>query len=115
MAIVNCTITYLTASLLGRVALGEGVLQYAVYEMEELAVLDPWSFHPNIEGPIIEAFSDLRRRPIESVETEMRQEDRRGVDDIVFEALGLTQTERDAVYEAVAHLVAARLSKAEAI
>jgi len=37
------------------------------------------------------------------------------LDDIVFDALGLTQGERDAVYEAVVNLVEARLKKAESL
>jgi len=41
--------------------------------------------------------------------------DRRALDDIIFDALGLTQGERDAVYEAVVNLVAARLSKARTV
>ena len=40
---------------------------------------------------------------------------RRALDDIIFDVLGLTQGERDAVYEAVIHLVEARLSKARSL
>jgi len=36
----------------------------------------------------------------------------RALDDIIFDVLGLTQGERDAVYEGVINLVEARLSKA---
>ena len=37
------------------------------------------------------------------------------LDSIVFDALGLTQCERDAVYEAVVKLVEKRLGKASSI
>jgi hypothetical protein len=39
----------------------------------------------------------------------------RALHDIIFDVLGLTQGERDAVYEAVINLVAARLSKARSL
>jgi hypothetical protein len=40
--------------------------------------------------------------------------DRRELDNIIFDALGLTQGERDAVYEAVIELVRQRLEKERA-
>jgi len=113
MAVINCSIGYLTASLLGRVALGEGVLQYAVYEMADLLVIDPWSVASSARQPMLDAFHELKMRPIEAVESEMRQSDRRALDEIIFDDLGLTQDERGAVYEAVIELVRDRLNKAE--
>ena len=41
--------------------------------------------------------------------------DRRALDAIIFDALDLTQGERDGVYEAVIHLVEARLQKASSL
>jgi hypothetical protein len=105
MAILNCSIVYLTASLFGRVALGEGVLQYAVYDMKDLS----------IQKFLQQIFKSLKRRPIKRVDIEMRESDRQELDRIIFGALGLTQTERDAVYEAVIDLVEARLNKAESL
>ncbi|MCS7189961.1 MAG: hypothetical protein NZ933_09260, partial [Bacteroidia bacterium] len=40
---------------------------------------------------------------------------RKEIDDIVFSVLGLTTSEREAVYEAVVELVSARLRKAESV
>jgi hypothetical protein len=40
---------------------------------------------------------------------------RRALDDIIFDALKLTQGERDAVYEAVIDLVESRLNKARSV
>ena len=45
----------------------------------------------------------------------MQLRDRRGLDAIIFDAIGLTQGERNAVYEAVINLVEARLKKAESL
>lgn len=40
---------------------------------------------------------------------------RRALDDVVFDILGLTAGEREAVYEAVIELVRARLEKAKSV
>ncbi len=42
-------------------------------------------------------------------------DDRRALDAIIFDALGLTQGERDGVYEAVVNLVESRLRKARSL
>jgi len=43
------------------------------------------------------------------------QPDRRALDEVVFDVLGLTAGEREAVYEAVVNLVRARLEKARSV
>jgi hypothetical protein len=115
MAVLNASIAYLTAALLGRVALGEGVLQYAVYEMERLTVLSPKMVPPAVRVAMLGSFEQLRVRPIKPVQQEMNQADRRALDEITFDFLALTAGERDAVYEAVIGLVDARLKKAESM
>lgn len=55
--------------------------------------------------------SSLLSRPIAGVHHEVQQQDRREVDSVVFDQLGLTDDQRDAVYDAVVHLVEARLAK----
>ena len=115
IAFLNSTVVYLTASLLGRVGLGEGVLQYAVYEMEKLLVLSAEVFSPSVRATVLQPFQRLKLREIMSVEKEIHQPDRRALDDIIFDILGLTQGERDAVYEAVVELVWVRLEKARSV
>jgi hypothetical protein len=43
------------------------------------------------------------------------QPDRRALDEVVFDVLGLRAGEREAVYEAVVNLVRARLEKARSV
>lgn len=45
----------------------------------------------------------------------MSQPDRRALDEVLFDVLGLTAREREAVYEAVVQLVRARLEKAQSV
>lgn len=56
--------------------------------------------------------SALFYRNVLAFEEEIHQPDRRALDDVVFDILGLTSGEREAVYEAVINLVRARLEKA---
>jgi hypothetical protein len=46
---------------------------------------------------------------------EVQKPDRHALDNVFFDILGLSQGEREAVYEAVTKLVAARLKKAESM
>jgi hypothetical protein len=61
---------------------------------------------------LIQALEKLARRDIKSIYDEVKQPDRRALDDVIFDALKLTRGERDAVYEAVVELVNKRLEKA---
>ena len=62
------------------------------------------------------AYDQIKRRPIQHrVADEYTMSDRRALDAIIFDALDLTQSERDGVYEAVVGLVEARLSKARSL
>ena len=57
----------------------------------------------------------MSRRTIETIHNEVNKPDRRALDAIIFDALNLTQGERDDVYEAVIHLVETRLQKASSL
>ena len=64
---------------------------------------------------LVETAMTKSRLEILSIFDEIQQPDRRSLDSIIFDALGLTQGERDGVYEAVVGLVEARLSKARSL
>jgi hypothetical protein len=61
------------------------------------------------------AFEQMSKRPIQPLEIEIHQPDRWALDEVVFDVLGLTAGEREAVYEAVVNLVRARLEKARSV
>jgi hypothetical protein len=61
------------------------------------------------------AFEQMSKRPIQPLEIEIHQPDRRALDEVVFDVLGLTAGEREAVYEAVVNLVRARLERAQSV
>ncbi len=132
--VLNSTLMMLNKELSGRVNLGEGALDTAVYEAKRLLILHPQ--HVAESAQLAEAVSTLEKRDSKSVFEEfglpkpnrdysnIRPEDvsldkvlpdRRELDKVVFEALGLTEEEQLAVYRAVVELVKNRLSKARSL
>ena len=89
----------------GRSNFGGGLLKIQTYEVLELLCLDPRTI----------GLEDETMFTSSSWEMLEPSDDRRGLDDIIFDALDLTQGERDGVYEAVIHLVETRLQRASSL
>jgi hypothetical protein len=94
--------------LSGFASLGQGALKTAVYEVKDF-----WVLHPKMIP--YRSDNSFFLRDILTIEEELHMNDRLALDSIIFDALGLTQGERDAIYEAVIQLVEARLKKAESL
>ena len=92
-------------NVLGRSGFGGGLLKIQTYEVSELLCLDPKTL----------AFEDETIFTSTAWEMLDPSDDRRTLDAIIFDALGLTQGERDGVHEAVIKLVEARLRKARSL
>lgn len=61
-------------------------------------------------------YAKIATHPVSNhVREEYSRPERRALDDIIFDALSLTQSERDAVYEAVITRAEARLKKADSV
>ncbi len=101
---------------------GGGPLKSQTYEVEDLflPVLNNLSNKPNdilLYKEIHSIFTELGfdpEKPIREQEPNPLS-DRKALDDIVFDALGLTEEERKEVYYALAELVKARLDKAGSV
>ncbi len=102
---LNSSLTTLFLELGSRTGLGEGLLDLTVYEVASCFVVNP----------SLVKKAPLFTRPIGSIADEIHQPDRRALDEVVFDVLGLTSGEREAVYEAVVSLVRARLEKAQSV
>ncbi|HOK76633.1 MAG TPA: hypothetical protein PLW35_02805, partial [Verrucomicrobiota bacterium] len=94
---------------------GGGPIDATVYEVASILVLELSSLTTAQLNALRSVFSKMREREIGSIFDEVLQPDRRALDDVVFDVLGLTAGEREAVYEAVVGLVRARLEKAESV
>jgi hypothetical protein len=94
---------------------GGGPIDATVYEIANVYVLHESLLDSEEKDEVTRRFAEIRDREIESIIDEIHQPDRRALDEVVFDVLGLTAGERDAVYEAVVALVRARLEKARSV
>ncbi len=115
---INSVWGWLQLELLGRHSLGGGLLKTDPIEYRKLKII-----------PFNRSINKLLKREIKSVFTELgfdaqipvrKQEpnplpDRKELDDIIFDAIGLTEEERKEVYWATAELVQNRLKKAKSV
>ena len=102
---MNSSLLQLMINVFGRVNLGGGVLEVTVYEFADLLIVDP-SHLPELTDDVFKStnWDTLNPSP-----------ERRVVDDAVFDVLGLTQGERDGVYEGVRELVENRRRRARSV
>ncbi len=114
-ALANSTFAVFISELLGRVNLGEGLLTTYGPEILRFLAIDPSCINPKVEDRLMEKFRLLTTRDVLPILNEIRQPDRRALDEVVFDVLGLTAGEREAVYEAVVNLVRARLERARSV
>ena len=104
-ASLNSSLFQLMVNMAGRSNFGGGLLKIQTYEVSELLCVDPKTF----------AFEDAAIFASTAWEMLEPSDDRRALDAIIFDALGLTQGERDGMYEAVVNLVESRLRKARSL
>lgn len=104
-ASLNSTVFQLMVNVSGRSNFGDGLLKIQTYEVSDLLCLDPKAIDFKSSEIFSSTFWDVLHP----------SSDRRTLDDIIFDALNLTQGEREAVYEGVIELVEARLNKANSL
>jgi hypothetical protein len=114
-ALLNTFLTTLFIEISGRSNLGQGALDFATVDANRILIPNPAEL-PNSTIELLRArMSDIEQLPICSVWEESEKPDRRALDDIVFDLLGLTADEREAVYKVVGELVRRRLDKAKSV
>jgi hypothetical protein len=111
-ALFNSVWFALQCELQGRVNFGEGVLWLAAYELEAIHLPDPRFLTTEQATRLTQSFSRLAERPLGDTAIELNQPDRQQLDDLVFDALGLTASERPAVRDALLQRIAARIGRA---
>ena len=114
-AVANSTLAILISEVYGRVNLGDGLLTTYGPEIVSFDFISlDWIDAQSREG-LRQAFEPMKQRPVLSIFDEIHQPDRLALDEIIFDALDLTQSERDGVYEGVVKLVESRLRKARSL
>ncbi|MEA3223106.1 MAG: hypothetical protein U9P49_08085, partial [Thermodesulfobacteriota bacterium] len=112
---LNSTVTYFFLEVLGRVALGLGVLQYARVDMERLLILDATKFDDSMQNQLVEALHIISERQTLPIFDEVNQQDRRNLDSIVFKSIGMNTSEIDELYESMLSVIRNRMSKADSL
>lgn len=134
--VLNSTYLAMFIELTGRANLGEGALDFKVYEAAQLPVVDSSLLTPTQRERLERAFDEMSKREIKSIFEELGLPkpnrdysniypedisldkvlpDRKELDRVVFEALGLTEEGQLEVYRAVVELVKNRLVKARSV
>ena len=117
--LLNSTPSFMFWEIGSRTGLGDGLLDLTVYEVEKTYMLNPTSLKESQKDNIKKSLLEMSNRPIGNIFTELsfdptkpirEQEpeplpDRKALDDVVFDAIGLTDDERKEVYWAVTELV----------
>lgn len=120
--VLNSTISWLLVETLGRKGLGGGAIRLVKKDLLDFPIIkdiniDPSKHERLLLRDMLSVFKELGidpNKPIRDQEPNPLP-DRKALDDIVFDALGLTADERKEVYWAVAELVKQRLDKAKSI
>ncbi len=122
MVALNNTLVALMTELNGRLNLGQGALDNMTYEATRNLILKPLllpKFPLSRNGFILPIFTECGIDPESDVPIAEQEPnplpDRKALDDVVFDALGLTEEERKEVYRAVCQLVWERISKARSV
>ena len=107
---LNGTLAVLQRELVGLANLGDGALKFSAADVGQFLVV------PDLPPePLSRAFRRMAARPALDLAEELRQHDRHRMDAAIFDALGLSAAEREAIYEAVLRLVENRLRKARSV
>ena len=123
VALLNSSYMLFVIETLGNRSLGQGVLDFFMEDFLKLRI--PIALNSSLKT----VYMKLKNRPVNSVFTELginpsrpvREQtptplpDRKALDDIVFDILGLTEGERREVYWAVCELVKNRIEKARSV
>ena len=107
---LNSSFGILQRELWGIVALGQGGLKFNVTSVGCFRILP---LLPSSE--VRSLFLRMAQRPSMPIADELVQTDRLALDAVIFDALGLSRNEREALYKAVNHLVNVRLKKARSV
>ncbi|MDI6784410.1 MAG: hypothetical protein QME64_10000 [bacterium] len=113
--LLNSSIYALLREILGRHSLGQGTLKTEVMDWKTFPIISPKYLDESHINNIEYSTRKIWDRNIEKITDEINLSDRRILDSNIFDALGLTAGEREAVYEAVIQLVSVRLKKAESV
>jgi methylase of polypeptide subunit release factors len=113
-ALLNSAWFALQCELHGRLNLGEGVLWLAAYELSEVELPDPRAIDPATAARLVQSFRQLAERPVAETVADLNRLDRWGLDELVFDLIGLSPPDREAVRQALLDCLTSRRQRAQA-
>lgn len=111
-ALLNSTWFALGCELGGRVNLGEGVLWLASYELDRLLLPDPRALGEGERRDLAACFDRLAMQPVTDTAGALASDERRALDEMVFDLAGLPAADRDAAREALLESLDGRRQRA---
>ena len=116
IGLLNSSLTALLIELNGRSNLGQGALDLKVYEAKSLLIPNPHDFvafcrKKNRLKEFKLALQTLLKRNIEPINVEITKEDKKTIDSLIFDYLGINEMEKNEFYKRLVELVTARLTK----
>lgn len=110
-ASMNSMVFFLFQNIIGRANFGGGLLKIQTYELQQMLVPNvPYNLDIG-DVPIISLFEECGFQPENSDPTPNPSKTRVFIDTPIFDALHLTESEREEVYRVVCQLIWERLSK----
>lgn len=111
-AMLNSTLSIMMSEIFGRVNLGDGLLTTYGPELQEMIVVSPEKLLP-FRDPLTRIMRDMSKRNVLPIFDEIRQLDRRELDQIIFDSIGIPKNRIEELYNAVRNLVQNRINKAK--
>jgi len=111
-ALLNSIFYLFQIEIIGRVNQGLGVLNTYGPDFAHLLIPMPHLFD---SSEVADAFLTLAQRDVLSIFDEIHQPDRQALDQLIFDTMGLPQSDLEKVYKAMLELVELRLKKAESL
>lgn len=113
IALLNSSIGQFMTSLSGRTGLGEGVLQYAVYEMGDLPVIDSRCIPKHLAREICNLFLQFSTSEIVGVDDLALNTEFTMFDQLIYQGLNLSEDFRNTIVSHVSQITSKRLSRAQ--
>jgi len=111
---LNSTLFHLLVNIEARVSFGGGKAKLQTYELASLLALKDLGAITGSAG-YLKLYARICRLKPQVLNEEINLPARRALDKIIFDILGLTEEEREEVYNAVVDLVEKRLNKARSV
>lgn len=119
--LLNSTLTYLGVELFGRVNLGDGALDVETVDYETVLIPSPQHFvefldENSLRDRFVESVRKLMKRKPMNIEEELKQEDRRTIDEIIFKFLwkDYKSVQKD-IYNGILELSSTRTKRSKRI